>query len=173
MILGMSVRAFTVFHVALSFVGLLSGVVVVLGMLNDMRLPRWTALFVVTTIATSATGFLFHSSSFDPPQVVGVISLIVLTGAVAALYIYRLSGGWRSVYVAAAVLALYLNAFVGIAQAFQKIPLLQALAPTGSEPPFLLAQAVVLMLFVLIAVLSLKRFHPSPVAAALNPRTSS
>jgi hypothetical protein len=173
MILGMSVGAFTAFHVALSCIGLLSGVVVVLGMLNDMQLSRWTALFVVTTIATSATGFLFHSPSFDPAQVVGLISLVVLTAAVAALYIYHLAGGWRSVYVAAAVLALYLNAFVGVAQAFQKIPFLHALAPTGAEPPFLLAQAVVLALFVLIAILSLQRFHPSSIAAALNPRVSS
>jgi len=170
MILGMSDHAFTAFNVALSFLGLLSGVVVVLGMLSDIKLPRWTALFVLTTIATSATGFLFHSASFDPPQVIGVISLIALTAAVAALYIYRLSGGWRSVYVAAAVLALYLNAFVGVAQAFQKIPVLHTLAPTGSEPPFLLAQAVVLALFVLTSVLSLKRFQASAVAPALNAR---
>jgi hypothetical protein len=173
MILGMSGHAFTGFHVALSFTGLLSGVVVVLGMLNDIKLPRWTALFVVTTLATSVTGFLFHSASFSPTQVIGVISLIVLTAAVAALYIYHLAGGWRSVYVAAAVVALYLNAFVGVAQAFQKIPVLHALAPTGSEPPFLLAQAVVLALFVLLAVLSLKRFQASSVAPALNARASS
>jgi hypothetical protein len=166
MILGLSVQAFTAFHVALSVVGLLSGVIVVLGMLSRSRLPGWTALFVVTTIATSATGFLFHSPSFGPPQVVGVISLIVLAGAVAALYIYHLAGRWRAVYVVTAVLAFYLNAFVGVAQAFQKIPLLHGLAPTGSEPPFLVAQAAVLALFVVIAVLSLKRFHPLPVAAA-------
>jgi hypothetical protein len=173
MVLGMSVQAFTAFHIALSVAGLLSGVVVVLGMLKDKRLPRWTAVFVITTIATSATGFLFHSLSFGPPHLIGVISLIVLTGAVAALYIYRLSDGWRSVFVATAVLALYLNAFVGVAQAFQKIAFLHALAPTGSEPPFLMAQAVVLMLFVLIAVPSLTRFHPSSVTPALQPRTLS
>jgi hypothetical protein len=166
MILGMSVPAFTTFHVALSLIGLLSGVIVLFGMLNGRRLPRWTALFLVTTIATSATGFLFHSTSFGPPHVVGVISLVVLAAAVAALYIYHLSGAWRSVYIATAVLALYLNAFVGVVQAFQKIPVLHALAPLGSEPPFLVAQLVVLILFVLAAVLSLKRFHPMPVAAA-------
>jgi len=166
MILGLSVQAFTAFHVALSVVGLLSGVIVVLGLLNGWRLPGWTALFLVTTIATSATGFLFHSPSFGPPQVVGVISLIVLAAAVAAQYIYHLAGRWRVVYVVTAVLAFYLNAFVGVAQAFQKIPLLHGLAPTGSEPPFLVAQAAVLALFVVIAVLSLKRFHPLPVAAA-------
>jgi hypothetical protein len=173
MILGMSVHAFTAFHVALSLAGLLSGLIVVLGMLNDTQLPRWTALFVATTIATSATGFLFHSASFGPPHLIGVISLIVLTSAVAALYIYRLARGWRSVYIAAAVLALYLNVFVGVAQAFQKIPLLHALAPTGSEAPFLMAQGLVLAVFVLATVLSLRRFHPSPVAAALSARTSS
>ena len=173
MILGMSDHDFTGFHVALGFAGLISGLVVVLGMLNDIQLPRWTALFVITTIATSVTGFLFHSASFSPPQVIGVISLIVLTAAVAALYIYHLSGGWRSVYVAAAVLALYLNAFMGVAQAFQKIPVLHGLAPTGSEPPFLLAQAAVLALFVLMAVLSLKRFQASPVGSAPSARASS
>jgi hypothetical protein len=173
MILGMSVQAFTALHVAISLIGLLSGVIVVLGMLNDNRLPRWTALFVITTIATSATGFLFHSTSFGPPQVVGVISLIVLLGTVGALYVYHLSGRWRSVYVVTAVLALYLNAFVGVVQAFQKIPALHALAPTGSEPPFLAAQAVLLVLFVLIGILGVKKFHPSLIAPALAPRTSS
>ncbi len=113
MILGMSVQAFTALHVAISLIGLLSGVIVVLGMLNDNRLPRWTALFVITTIATSATGFLFHSTSFGPPQVVGVISLIVLLGTVGALYVYHLSGRWRSVYVVTAVLALYLERLRG------------------------------------------------------------
>jgi len=165
MILGMSVPAFTAFHVALSLIGLLSGVIVLFGMLTGRRLPGWTALFLVTTIATSATGFLFHSASFGPPHIVGVISLIVLAGAVAALYIYHLRGAWRSVYIATAILALYLNAFVGVVQAFQKIPFLHALAPLGSEPPFLVAQSVVLVLFVLAAVFSLKRFHPMPVAA--------
>jgi hypothetical protein len=164
MILGMSVPAFTAFHVALSLIGLLSGVIVLLGLLNGKSLPGWTALFLVTTIATSATGFLFQSPSVDPARIVGVISLIVLAGAVAALYIYHLRGAWRSVYISTAILALYLNAFVGVAQAFQKIPFLHALAPLGSERPFLVAQSIVLVLFVLAAVFSLKRFHPIPVA---------
>src|SRR5580658_8149850 len=133
MILGMSVPAFTAFHVAISLIGLLSGVIVLFGMLTDRKLRGWTALFLITTIATSATGFLFHSASFGPPHIVGVISLIVLAAAVAALYIYHLSGAWRSVYIATAILALYLNAFVGVVQAFQKIPFLHALAPLGSE----------------------------------------
>jgi hypothetical protein len=165
MILGMSVPAFTAFHVALSLIGLLSGLIILLGMLNDRRLPGWTALFLVTTIATSATGFLFHSASFGPPHIVGVISLIVLAVAVAALYIYHLSGAWRSAYVATALFAFYLNAFVGVVQAFQKIAFLHAFAPQGSEPPFLVAQAALLVLFVLAGVLSLRRFHPLPVAA--------
>jgi hypothetical protein len=95
MILGMSVPVFTAFHVAISLIGLLSGAIVLLGMLTDRRLPGWAALFLVTTIATSATGFLFHSASFGPPHIVGVISLVVLAAAVAGLYIYHLSGAWR------------------------------------------------------------------------------
>jgi hypothetical protein len=165
MILGMSVPAFTAFHVAISLIGLLSGVIVLFGMLTDRRLQGWTALFLITTIATSATGFLFHSASFGPPHIVGVISLIVLVAAAAALYIYHLSGAWRSVYIATAIFAFYLNAFVGVVQAFQKISFLHALAPQGSEPPFLVAQSVLLLLFVIAGFLSLKRFHPMPVAA--------
>jgi hypothetical protein len=165
MILGMSVPAFTAFHVAISLIGLLSGVIVLFGMLTDRKLRGWTALFLITTIATSATGFLFHSASFGPPHIVGVISLIVLAAAVAALYIYHLSGAWRSVYIATAIFAFYLNAFVGVVQAFQKISFLHALAPQGSEPPFLVAQSVLLLLFVIAGFLSLKRFHPMPVAA--------
>ena len=132
------------------------------GMWSAKRLPGWTALYLSTTVLTSATGFLFHSKAFGSPHVVGVISLVVLAIAIAiaALYKYRLAGKARWIYVVGAVVALYLNAFVGVVQAFQKIALLQPLAPTGSEPPFAVAQAIVLALFVAAGVRAVKKFHP-------------
>ncbi len=160
MIIGLSVGAFTTLHVIISLIGLAAGVVALAAMLNGKPPGAWTAVFLAFTILTSATGFLFHSAKIGPPHIVGVISLVVLAVACAALYAFHLKGIWRPVYVATALLALYLNAFVGVVQAFDKIAALKALAPTGSEPPFLVAQVVVLAAFVVIGVLATRRFHP-------------
>jgi hypothetical protein len=124
-------------HVLLSLIGIVSGFVVLYGLLLGRPLGGWTALFLATTILTSVTGFPLAPFGFDPARAVGVISLVLLALAVAALYVFRLAGAWRWVYVGSAIAALYLNVFVGVAQAFQKLPFLQPLAPTQSEPPFL------------------------------------
>jgi hypothetical protein len=166
MILGMPTPTFTAVHVILSLIGIFAGIVVLLGMLGGKRLDGLTALFLATTVLTSATGFLFHSASFGPPHVIGVISLVVLALAILALYVFRLAGAWRWIYIVGAVLALYLNVFVGVVQAFQKLPALAALAPTQSEPPFLVAQLVVLAVFVLLGMVAVRQFHPGNRALA-------
>jgi len=173
MILGMSVAAFTLFHVALSLIGIAAGFLVVGGLFSSNRLPALTAIFLFTTIATSVTGFLFHSVAIGPPHIVGAISLVVLTFTVLALYVFRLAGRWRAVYVSTAIVALYLNTFVGVVQAFQKIPALNVLAPKGNEPPFAIAQGLVFVTFVVIGVLAVKKFHPQattrmPLGAAVS-----
>jgi len=160
MIIGLSVATFTQLHVIISLLGILAGAVVVLAMLRSSTVAGWTAIFLIATVATSATGFLFHSKVFGPAHVVGVISLVVLAVAIIALYVQRLAGAWRWIYVVSAILAFYLNAFVAVVQSFQKIPALHELAPNGSEPPFAIAQLLVLALFIVLAVFALKRFHP-------------
>lgn len=162
MILGLSTAAFTALHVVLSLVGIVAGMIVACGLLDNKRLAAWTATFLASTLATSVTGFLFHSKSLDAPHLVGFISLAALAVAIVALYGMKLAGTWRLLYAVAAVVVLYLNAFVGVAQAFQKIPTLKALAPTGSEPPFAATQFVVLAIFIRFGVLGAKRFHPQP-----------
>jgi hypothetical protein len=166
MILGMSVAAFTQFHVVLSLVGIASGFLVVFAMLGVNRVPTMTAIFLLTTVATSATGFLFHFASFGPPEIVGVISLVVLAVAILALYAYKLAGSWRWIYVASAVFALYLNVFVGVVQTFQKMPFFHALAPTQTEPPFAVAQGLVLIVFVALGIWAVRKFHPGIRAPA-------
>jgi hypothetical protein len=161
MILGMSLATFTATHVVVSLIGIVAGVVVLAGMLSARRLPSWTALFLSTTVLTSVTGFFFPSERVLPSHVVGVISLVVLAVAILALYLYRLTGAWRWLYVVSAVLALYLNVFVGVAQAFQKLPVLSRLAPTQSEMPFLVAQLLVLALFLVLGIRALARFRPA------------
>ncbi len=161
MILGLSVQTFTLIHVLISLVGIVSGVVVLIAMIANARLNGVTALFLATTVATSATGFLFHSKAIGPPHIVGAISLVVLAVALLALYGRHLSGVWRPVYVITAVVALYLNCFVGVVQAFQKLAFLQPLAPTQSEPPFLVAQVAVLILFIVLGFLAVRRFRPA------------
>ena len=156
MILGLSTSTFTSVHVALSLIGIVSGVIVLYGMVRATRLDGWTTLFLATTVLTSVTAFFFPSTSFGPAHVVGVLSLVVLAAAIVALYFFRLAGPWRWIYIVSAVLALYLNVFVAVVQAFQKLP---PLAPTQSEPPFLIAQLVVMAIFIVLGVAAVKRFH--------------
>jgi hypothetical protein len=172
MILGMSTGSFTLFHVALSLIAIVSGLVVVVGMWGAKRLDGLTALFLATSVATSVTGFLFNSAQFGPPHVIGLFSLVLLVLAILARYSYHLAGSWRCIYIVTAVLALYFNVFVGVVQAFQKLPLLQPLAPTGSEPPFVIAQGLLLAAFAVFALLALKRFYPVRDPTAVSMRIS-
>lgn len=160
MILGISTAAFTALHVVLSLTGIATGVIVVFGLIGNRQLRTWTAAYLATTAATSVTGFLFHSTSLGPPHVVGVISLVVLALAGVALYRLKPAGVWRLIYVVCAVLALYLNVFVAVVQAFQKIPSLHTLAPTASERPFAATQLMVLAIFIGLGALGVKRFRP-------------
>jgi hypothetical protein len=148
-------------HVALSLIGIISGLVVFLGLLRGHKLDGWTMLFLATTILTSATGYLLPFDHVLPSHIVGGISLLMLVIALAALYVFRLAGPWRWIYVATAAIALYLNVFVGVVQAFQKVSFLNPLAPTQSEPAFFVTQIVVLLLFVLLGITAARRFHPS------------
>jgi hypothetical protein len=148
------------FHVLVSLVGIASGLIVAYGLLTGKQFGAWTALFLATTVLTSATGFPLPPFGFDPPRVIGTISLVLLALAIAALYAFHLGGAWRWIYIVTALAAFYFNAFVGVVQAFQKLPFLQPLAPTQSEPPFVVAQLVLLAAFIAIAVVAVLRFHP-------------
>jgi hypothetical protein len=161
----MILSPFTLFHVALSLVGILSGFVVVGGFLTAKRSNGWPALFLTTTVLTSVTGFLFPFHRFLPSHAVGIVSLLVLAVTIPALYVFHLAGPWRRTYVIGSVIALYLNVFVLIAQFFMKVPALKALAPTQSEPPFLGTQVVVMLIFVVTGVLAAKRFPAEAVHA--------
>lgn len=177
MILGMSLPVFTALHVVISLVGIGSGVVVLYGLIVSKRLDRWTLLFLATTVATSLTGFLFPNSHVTPGIVVGILSLIVLAGAIAARYGLHLSGAWRPIYVVCASLALYFNCFVLVVQSFEKVPALHAIAPTQKEPPFAVAQLVVLVVFVVATAIAVRRFHPesmrdSDLSASGNQRAA-
>ena len=150
---------FTKVHVVISLIAIFAGFVVTFGLLTAKRLDGWTALFLVTTVATSVTGFFFPFHGFTPAVGVGIVSLVVLAIAIFARYGRQLNGAWRWIYVVTAMLALYLNFFVLIAQSFQKVPALKALAPTQSEPPFLVAQLVAFALFVVLTIFAAIRFR--------------
>ena len=155
-------------HVALSLVGIATGLVVACGLLASRPLPGWTAVFLATTVLTSVTGYFLPADRILPSHIVGAISLVLLALALVALYTYRLAGAWRWIYVSTAVAALYLNVFVLVFQAFLKVPALHALAPTQSEPAFKLTQGAVLLAFIAIGVLAVRRFHPAESAGALR-----
>ena len=163
MVLGMSLSTFTLLHVIISLAGIGSGFIVIYGLLNGKRLDGWTAIFLTTTVLTSLTGFLFPFEGLKPSYIVGGLSLIVLAIAIWARYGRRLEGAARWIYVVSAGIALYFNCFVAVAQSFLKIPALHALAPTGSEPPFLLAQSVVLAIFIWLTYRAAKRFNTVPM----------
>ena len=162
MIAGLSIENFTILHVAISLVGIVSGLIVLAGMLRARKLPGWTALFLVTTVLTSVTGFMFPINGLTPGIVIGLISIVILAIALMALYLKQLRGAWRWIYVVTALAALYLNVFVLIVQSFQKVPALQKLAPTQSEPPFLIAQGVALIAFLVLGTQAARKFRPGP-----------
>jgi hypothetical protein len=163
MTLGISTDLLLEIHVLLSLVGIASGIVVLYGLVTGTSSGGWTALFLATTIVTSVTGFPLPPFGFDPPRAVGILSLVLLAAAVVALYIFRLAGPWRWIYIGTAIAALYLNSFVGVIQAFSKLSFLHSLAPTQSEPAFLIAQIVVLVAFVALGIMAVSRFHPKAV----------
>lgn len=150
---------FTVVHVVISLIGIGSGLVVLVGMLSRRRLDGWTAVFLASTVATSVTGFGFAVERLLPSHIVGGLSLLVLGAAIFARYRRQLAGRWRVVYVVAAMLALYFNVFVGVVQAFMRIPALSAMAPTQSEPAFAITQLAVLVTFIGLSIAAVVRFR--------------
>lgn len=158
MILGMTPLVFI--HVLISLIGIVTGFVVAAGLLGNRRYDGWTAVFLVTTIATSVTGFMLPFTQLLPSHIFGFISLAVLPVAVIARYAKQMAGSWRWIYVATAMFALYLNTFVLVVQVFLKVPAANALAPTQSEPAFLIAQLILLALFLFVVARGIFRFAP-------------
>ena len=158
MIWGMSTETFTLVHVLISLAGIASGLIVVFGLVAGKRLDGWTVVFLLTTAATSIIGFGFPFEHLSPAHKLGIVSLVVLAVVVYARYARHLAGRWRRIYVIGVAIALYLNVFVGVVQAFMKVPPLAALAPHRNEPPFLVAQLIVLLLFVVLTIVAARRF---------------
>jgi hypothetical protein len=161
----MGLSTFTLIHILISLAGIVSGLVVLGGWLAGKQFQGWTAFFLVTTVTTSVTGFFFPFRGFTPAYGVGVISLFVLAAAIYALYLRRLSGVWSKVYLINALIALYLNFFVLVAQLFQKTPALKELAPTQIEPPFAISQGIVLLLFIVLGIAAVRQFRVEPAKA--------
>lgn len=171
MIIGMSLSTFTTLHVVLSLIAMLAGIVVMMGMLASVRLGFWAALFLVTAILTSATGYLFPASALLPSHIVGAISLVALILAAWAFYSGELAGPRRWLYVIGVTLAVYLDVFVGVIQAFEKLAFFHALAPTQTEAPFAVAQLAVLAIFLVWGFIALRWFHPERTAVQLAAAT--
>lgn len=156
----------TKIHVVISLIGILTGVVVLIGLISGRRLNGWTAWFLTSTVGTSVTGFFFPFHGVTPGIILGIISLLLLAVAIFARYFRRFVGAWRGIYVVTAMIALYLNVFVLIAQLFQKVPALKALAPTQTELPFLVAQLSTLLIFVVLTIAAALRFRSANLRSA-------
>jgi hypothetical protein len=166
---GIPTSLFLQLHVSLSLIGIVAGFISVLGMVCNRYFPRWTVVFLITTFLTGVTGFPLAPFGLDPPRVVGIVLLCVLLVAAAALYLFPHVAAARPFYIVGSVFSLYLNMFVAVAQSFQKISALQALAPTSKEPPFLAAQGFLLGTFVLLGYLAVRRFHSQPEISQAQP----
>jgi hypothetical protein len=162
MVLGMSLATFTLVHVVISLIAIAAGLLVMFGLLGSNRMPGMTAIFLLFTILTNATGFLFPFTQLLPSHIIAIIGLVLLAIACLALYGMKLAVAWRWIYVVTAMLSLYLNIFVLVIQSFLKIPVLHALAPSvpPSEPPFAAVQGLVLLFFVVVIIGSIRRFRP-------------
>ena len=160
MILGMSLAAFTTLHVIISLVAVAAGIIALVAMTGGRHMAAMTAIFLATTVLTSITGFMFPPKPIGPPHIFGAISLVALAVSLFALYGRKLAGLWRPAYIMTAVLSLYLNCVVLVVQSFQKLPFLNTFAPTGSEPPFLAAQGVTLLIIGYLGFLAIRRYRP-------------
>jgi len=162
----MILQIYTIIHTLISLVAIFTGIVVVLGMLAGNRVDGWTKWFLITALATTVTGFFFPFHGMTPAIKLGIISSVVLVVTIYARYAKHLAGAWRWIYAVGAVLTLYFNVFVGIVQSFEKIPALNAMAPTQTEQPFQLTQLSVLGLFVVLGFVAAIRFRPEPARLA-------
>ena len=159
MILGMSISTYTILHVLISLIAIGTGFIVLYGLINGKLLSPWNAVFFVTTVLTSLTGFAFPNTKVTPGIILGVLSMIVLAIALVALYVFHLRGGWRRTYAITAMIALYFNVFVLVAQTFEHVPAFHALAPTGTETPFKVAQLLLLVLFAVLISAAARKFR--------------
>ena len=161
MMLGLSLSNFTILHTVISLVQLVSGLLVVKGLLGSRIDTGWISTYLVTAVLTSVTGFMFPFNGFLPSHAFGILSLVLLALVILALYVFKLDGAWRWVYAIGVVITVYLDAFVAVVQSFLKIPQLHALAPGGSEPPFAIAQGILLIIFIVLGVMAFRGFHPA------------
>ena len=159
----MILHIYTIIHTLISLVAIVTGFVVLFGLLAGKRLDGWTKWFLITAVATTVTGFFFPFHGLTPAFKLGIISAFVLAITIYARYPRQLAGAWRWIYVVGAVISLYFNVFVLVVQSFEKIPALHAMAPTQTEPPFKLTQFVVLALFALLTIIAAIRFRPEQV----------
>ena len=158
MIFGMTL--FTTIHVVITLIAMVAGLIAIFGMIGNERRDTVNGVFLRFTVLTSVTGFLFPIHGLTPALILGMMSMAVLAIALAARYRFAMQGSWRWAYVVTAVIAQYFNSFVLVVQSFLKIPALHVLAPQGNEPPFAIAQGAVLLLYVVLGYLSVKRFRP-------------
>jgi hypothetical protein len=160
--LGLSPSTVTAIHIIISLIAIVAGLIVMFGMLGSRPMPGLTAIFLVFTILTSITGFMFPFERLLPSHIIGILSLVLLAVACFALYGMQLEGAWRRIYVLTALIALYLNVFVLAIQGFLKIPVLHALAPGNppNGPSFAVVQGLVLLFFAVMTVRVWRRYRP-------------
>ena len=174
MIVGLSVPTFTLVHVVITLIAIVSGIIIVFGMIGSHRLPKLTALFWLTTVLTTVTGFMFFLSPtqakmLTPAAATGIVATLFFLLGLIALYVKQLFGKWRWIYTLSAVISLYLNVFVLIVQSFGKLKIINPAAPMVGPPfapptdfQFAVAQGAALVIFVMLGIITTIKFRRGP-----------
>jgi hypothetical protein len=162
LILGINRSAFVAVHAFIGIVAIFMGFVVLFGLLNGKLSRPWNAVFLLTTLLTSASGLLFSSTKVTPGIVLGIVSLIILGIAIIALYGFHLQGLWRTSYVLSSMVPFYFNLAILFAIGFVRIPTLRQLASATDGTAFKIAEALLLVLATSVIAIAVRKFRLNP-----------
>ncbi len=154
---------FTVVHVVISLVAIVTGFIAMAQMLQDHTSNTVTGTFLSMTLLTSLSGFGFPAAQITPAHVFGVMSMALLATAFIALYVRRAMGVWKMTYILTAVLSQYLNVVVLIVQSFQKLSPLRVIAPPDAPLSIVLVQTTVAIGFIVFTARALTLARRTPL----------
>lgn len=160
----------TQLHTAISIVAIFTGIPVLTALAAGRPRPTLATITIVLLVVTSVSGFLFPYTQFLPSHAVGILSLGVLVVTIWSRWGGRRLTNTGRAYAVTLTVAVYLDAFVFVVQAFLKVPALHAAAPTQQSPIFAIAQAILLAAFVVLGYAVLRgqrRGHPASQSAAV------
>lgn len=151
-----SVTVLVLFHAAVSMLAIVSGFVAIAGHIRGIAQPKGTWTFLVSAIATSASGLGLPPGIVSGTFASAWIGLAVIALMLVSLLAFGARGAWRTIYLLGLLFSLLLLVFAGVAQAFLKVPALHILAPQLNEAPFIAAEIATVVLFIVLGILAFR-----------------